>query len=444
MATPASDVVQQASQESASVYDHAPAAAQHFMDNQGQLYPANDAVADVATQLGIDEPTAADTITHLAEDVVDPVEAIRTSEGTYYGVIGYTARDFYYEITQYHDTLGESTRAICQPCVNEATFDHQAVAVPDFHQYRKQAGVSAVETGHEVPLSATAQERRQTIGEHFLEKHTSLTPLQIGETITGNSANRVAHDLNVNPKVIGRAEINNRLRVEEVLAQYDISFDQVKQAFDLGIANIQVGASLVSGTTIATNTAIHGGNQGSFNVEDFGTAGAADTVPQSDGAGNLTMNTISGGSGIWSEDANSPLTISASSSGTITLSGQYPVVKVIIESDTSSTAGNHMDLRVNGDTASNYDTRLSGSTTSADSFVKAVFETGFGSGTEIIMSGEWSTNWSCGVSGGTSGGDTSAVHGSNTNVTSPLDSITFVDDAANNMSITASVYGLST
>lgn len=58
---------------------------------------------------------------------------------------------------------------------------------------------------------------------------------------------------------------------------------------------IEPGASLLSGTTIAGNTSVHGGNQSSFNLEDFGSAGASDEVPIAQGDGTVGLGVVSAG-----------------------------------------------------------------------------------------------------------------------------------------------------
>lgn len=64
---------------------------------------------------------------------------------------------------------------------------------------------------------------------------------------------------------------------------------------DVDVDELEIGATLASGTTVGGNTAIHGGNQSDFNVEAFGTAGTASQVPKATAAGGLTMGTAGGG-----------------------------------------------------------------------------------------------------------------------------------------------------
>jgi hypothetical protein len=58
-------------------------------------------------------------------------------------------------------------------------------------------------------------------------------------------------------------------------------------------SDIEVGASLVSGTTISSNTAIHGGNQSNFSVTDFAVGVLGDGELLSNSGGTLTGSSVS-------------------------------------------------------------------------------------------------------------------------------------------------------
>lgn len=540
MADPANTVLQSAQSRQQAVYDHAESVAQTFISNQGTMYPAAEARQMVESNQGVGAGLAARIIAHLVEDVVDPLTAVRTNDGVYVGVIDYTERDFYYETTEYHDVLGESTRAVCAPCVDEATFDHQAVSFPAFHQYNKQSRSQVAREGvGSIPRGATAQERRDVIGRHFLGAHSSLTPLEIAEGVTGASAAEIAEAAGRDPDE-SRDALNQALSIEGVMDQQGISFDQAKQTFDLGIDQITVGATLVSGTTIGGNTAIHGGNQSSFNVEDFATTSSTSgEVPTSQGDGTLAMqaqtdtrtdledsagtvvadaegmaftasadaavsvtddtdgtgtvdvsatdtqtgvsddgtqvlgsvtdiNFSSGtnttatvsddgdgtatvsydasgtSGGRWTEDANSPLTISSTDTGTITLASNYPLIQVVCTDDPSSTTGTTVQLRVNGVTSS-YETTLTNGNPFTEGFVRQVWWSGSGTGARATFAGQFDTDWGGGNEAPTlqsTYGHTADSFG-NPSVTSPIDSITLFNNAANNFSATARVYGWS-
>lgn len=494
MADPATNVLQSAQSRQQAIYDHAESVAQTFIGNQGTLYPAPEARQMVESNQGVAPQLAARIISHLVEDVVDPMTAVRTDDGLYVGVIDYSEDDFYYETTEYHDVLGESTRAVCAPCVDEATFDHQTVSYPAFHQYRQQTGANVARDGvSSIPRNATAQERRDVIGRHFLEAHTDRTPLEIAEGVTGKPAAEIAEDAGRDPGE-GRDGLNQALSIEGVMDQQGISFDQVKQTFDLGIDQITVGATLVSGTTIGGNTAIHGGNQSSFNVEDFATTSSTSgEVPTSQGNGTLAMQaqtdtrtdledsagtvvadaqgmaftasgdasvtvsddtdgtgtvdysvSTSSGGGRWTEDANSPLTISSTDTGTITLASNYPLIQLVCTGDSSSTTGTAVQLRVNGVT-SGYETVLTNGNPFTEGFARQLWWSGSGVGARTTFAGQFTVDWGGANEAPTlqsTYGHTADSFG-NPSVTSPINSITLFNNSANNFSATARVYGWS-
>lgn len=442
----ANKIIQQATSERKSVYQYAEEAAQTFINDAGTLHPYPDAVDLLVSNTSIgSERLAAKVISHLVEDVVDPVTLVRTDDGPYVGVIDYSPQDFYYEADEYHDTLGRVTRAVCVPCVEESTFDHQAVEYPDIHQYNKQSQANVARQGiASLPRDASAQERREHIGAHFLDAHSSLTAYEVAGAAPATRRKTILSALGLDEdQREDQASVNSRHSAGDVLKQTGVTFDHVKQSFDLGIDSITVGATLVSGTTIGGNTAIHGGNQSSFNVEDFATASSTSgEVPTSQGDGTLQMQSVSGG--IWTEDGNSPFSMSSTDSATYTLASTWDVVNVLFVDDSSSTAQNQMDLRVNGNTGTGYDTRLWSGNSSSDSFIKGVLHTGWGEGCQMLMSGTWGTDFQVGIQGGGEASNgTKAIAGINRDVGSPLDSFTIFDDAAGNASLTARVFGLN-
>lgn len=616
----ATQVLQDAVQRQQSVYEDAEAAAQLFVSNAGELYPVDGAVQEVinSTDVGISDPRlAARTISHLVEDVADPVTAVPTDSGLHVGVVDYTAQDFYYESTQFHDIHGESTKAVCAQCVDEATFDHQASTYPNRSQYRRQLTTDHVSEGvGSVPHGSAAQERRTALGSHFLDSHTNLTAYEVAGA-SPTPRDDVLSGVGPSTDVPDQARVNMNHTPGDVIEQSGVTFDHVKQSFDLGIGEITVGATLVSGTTIGGNTALHGGNLSNFNVEAFGTgstttgevpvsqgngtlsmqaqtdtrtdvsqagstvvsdvldinftsgsgvgASVADDgdgsitasfpldeayspswtsqhdwerpspssginyfqrlvnssdnsdalwgvdsngnitltssngttntiytfppggsyieyteevrmaggatinsntpvtggnqsnfdvenfatasttsgeVPTAQGDGTLAMQSPGGGGGTFTEDANSPLTLNSTNTGTITLDGTYDVVRMVGITDNSSATGTRFDLRVNGN-SDIYDTVFKNGNASSDGFAKGFFNTGFAQGHVAYLSGDWDNHFSVGATnGGGPCNQTTLDTSCNTTVTAPLDSITLFDDAANNATVTYIVEGI--
>lgn len=142
----------------------------------------------------------------------------------------------------------------------------------------------------------------------------------------------------------------------------------------------------------------------------------------------------------WEEDDNSPLIISGTNTGTITLAGEYDEVKCRVTS--TGGAGKFVAMRVNGDTGGNYtEIDLTGAQNTGQSQLSNVLYTGAARGQVIEMTGSWTEDF--GVNTGIlSAASTSGVQvGENTAVTSPLDSITFFQEGANNIELTVEVFG---
>jgi len=143
--------------------------------------------------------------------------------------------------------------------------------------------------------------------------------------------------------------------------------------------------------------------------------------------GTFTAPTVSTGSlaftpgAKWTEDANSPLFINGSTSGTITLDGEYDAVQLIMTGGTGNTEV--LDMQINGDTGANYDYLDNGdNTTSGATAWEGVSISARSVGQIITLSGRFGemtmgTSVHAFASGRT-------VGGRNTNVNSPLESIT--------------------
>lgn len=150
---------------------------------------------------------------------------------------------------------------------------------------------------------------------------------------------------------------------------------------------------------------------------------------------------------VWQEDNNSPVSGTGSQSYSITLSSSYDLVLVHLSRfENTSGSGQSMGIRVNGDTTSNYKfIDVSGTRTTAGS--QWVLRGSLTSGDELagtlIFDGTYAdaAKLSANISSPAAGADILNI-GANTNVTSPLDSITF-RGGTGTTAIDARVYGWS-
>lgn len=142
----------------------------------------------------------------------------------------------------------------------------------------------------------------------------------------------------------------------------------------------------------------------------------------------------------WTEDGNSPITFAgATSKQTFNLNQSADAIEIIV---LSSGGNDTLELQVNGDTNANYDFISVGGTQTlgADGFGNVVRATS-APGARIGLSGRFDGRlgaWA--VRGGASTGGFS--QGRNTNVSSPISSISFTPENANSVDLTARVYGL--
>jgi len=141
---------------------------------------------------------------------------------------------------------------------------------------------------------------------------------------------------------------------------------------------------------------------------------------------------------VWAEDDNSPLTISNSSTGQITLNDTYDWVTCFVQD--SSDNGTPISVRVNGDSGSNYFYRETdgSSTANASEWPQVANDSGF-SGQRLSIAGRWSGD--CGLFNQPLVDSSRVISGNNSSVISPLDSITFLNTTGTNFDATVHVYG---
>lgn len=360
----APDVVSEAVSMRRGVYDHVDTAADLFIENSGQMYPKKEAVNWISNELGVDFKTAARVVEDLVSDTVDPVTTTTTDDGTFVGAVAYQEQDFYYEYDEFHDLLGQVTTGVCVPCVEEATFDHEAVQFPEVHQHNKQAQASVARPGvGSLGHGATSQERREVLGQHYLDEHTSISPSDVADGAgpgVVEAREQMGYEEPDGQRYDTNTEVlNDRTTTGDLIRELGISFDDVvaAESIDTGVDQIQVGATLVSGTTIAGNTAAHGGNLSNFNVEDFGTSSTTQgEVPTSDGSGGLTMSSPGGGGGgalNWTHITTINQTGSDSASHNLSNTWRELAVR-ITDVTNESGGGTYLNFNVNG-VGSSYD-----------------------------------------------------------------------------------------
>lgn len=166
---------------------------------------------------------------------------------------------------------------------------------------------------------------------------------------------------------------------------------------------------------------------------------AADVKIHSGGAVRNVSNIGSGGGGgIWTEDGNSPFTVTGANSISGTLASDYDQVLLALKSTDTNGNGNNVSMQVNGDTGSNYDNfDVTGAETSGASSWPNIVTHGANitTTTAILVNG---FNGGLGIDNLYGTTVASATHkGSNFNVSAPLDSFTFDRGAPTDFTVEA-------
>jgi hypothetical protein len=158
-----------------------------------------------------------------------------------------------------------------------------------------------------------------------------------------------------------------------------------------------------------------------------------------------TTVTTSPGGGIWTEDGNSPSSLSGSSSYTFTLADTFDVVLIsIMDFDFSGDPGEQLSMQVNGDTGSNYNRRGGdgGFTSGETNWPLEVLSTSNSVRSQgnivLEIDGRWNKNVRMGNHKAFSSNNTE--YGINLNVTSPLDQFSLFSGGTN-FSATLTVLG---
>jgi hypothetical protein len=146
MTTDANDILEEVKPMRERVADYLRPAAEYFHEHEGKLFGRDEALDNLEEELDVDEELAANVLSALVSDTVDPVVQVPDNFDRYVGVIDYYEFDGAYGYVEYDDVLGQRRRVVCQQCVNEADFDSEVAHAtensqnPDSSTYKQDAG----------------------------------------------------------------------------------------------------------------------------------------------------------------------------------------------------------------------------------------------------------------------------------------------------------------
>lgn len=431
-------VIAKAEQERQDWQGFATSAIEWFLDRGRHLTERGPTAEDLAADLEIEDiddtrpgvRRAHDIITHLVEDHVDPVQQIRNRDGQFVGILEFVEHDFWYEFKEYHDILGHYHRAVCGICVGQSERDSEP-----FTRHSGQHGSEPYDR----------DDLRPTMERHYLLDHADVDVLEVLDHI-GVEPNSALESVGMEPSsddLLNRATVIEDVTLGQLSAVYDFSLDDLD--LDVEFLDIEIGATLASGTSISGNTAIHGGNQSSFDAAGFGgSGGTTGQFLQTDGSAT-TWATAAANAPNWVQDSASPISETGAQAHTITLTdGPYDQVRVKVQLlQNDEPVGQDMGVRINGDPGTDYDYRdLGGSSTSGvdmwsllgggavepGGFVQGSFDL-YLSDTGMSIAGPFAAKFTQGI-----------LTGENGALTSDVSSITF-RGASGNMTVKARVYG---
>lgn len=170
-----------------------------------------------------------------------------------------------------------------------------------------------------------------------------------------------------------------------------------------------------------------------------GTGTQSQPVPGTSYHEAISTDQLTLGAGTWEEDDNSPLIINSETGDSISLAKNYDIVKVLV---VSSGAAVDVDMQVNGDTGSNYDFVLEDGTTGATGTEwPDILKADIAAGSTITLTGNNADAIGMQVESVNMFRSSRTSHGTNLNVSTPLDSIRLFSADSSTFSLTAHVYG---
>lgn len=167
--------------------EHVRDAAELFHEQEGELFSRSEAIQIVQDECEISEQVAAQTLSALVGDLVDPVIQLPVKGDRYVGVVEYNEYSGAYGYVHYDDVNGRARRVVCAQCVTEADTDREVT--------HATAGTGSFDP------DASFNDLCGAIHEHYEDEHDVMpddvetgASLLSGTTISGNTAWHAGND----------------------------------------------------------------------------------------------------------------------------------------------------------------------------------------------------------------------------------------------------------
>lgn len=219
------DVLEQAEIEKDVIDNSTEFALDFFLENQGDVFTRDQAQRRLAKEMNTPHPN--NVLSQLIGDRVDPVIQVRVGEQKYVGIIDFHEHNVWYGYEDWNDNSGRQKVGVCARCVEESNLDYE---------------VSAAKEGEgSIPQGCDWEDIERVLHTHYVDDHLSITIDEL-----------VDHGL------VDEGYEN----IDDALSQENISHTEIIATLDEKVDDIEIGASLLSGTTIAGNISWHAGNDG--------------------------------------------------------------------------------------------------------------------------------------------------------------------------------------
>ena len=291
------DVIGRAESERNSLTADAEKAYEWFSERVEEMYSRSEAAAAIAELLECDEDHAHRIISDLVDDVVDPVQQIRTRNDKYVGIIDFEAFDaegaYGYEV--YDDVDGRHKRVVCAKCVEEAETAGEVVYA--------ESGPG------EIPHDSGYQPLLNRVTSHYANNHETApedvtigASLIAGTTINSNTTWHAGNDGQ------GSGLDADQVRGRNLATEFDDHESADSGVHGVGTDNVASDADVTAAVDDHTAEDIHTLNQpfadhdnakhqepfaieGQTNVEDFKSLGDNGARFEVDEDGNVNATT---------------------------------------------------------------------------------------------------------------------------------------------------------
>lgn len=183
-----------------------------FIERSGEMFEWEDCIDSISEDLDINREETSRAIIELTDDSVDPVQMVPLPDKRYVGCLDYIEGEGWYGFEEYHAKYGRRKNVVCAKCVSEGMevsdvfnpVDGEGrfhVDAPDIEDMTPEEKKKLSTTSGE-PSGASYEELSEIIKDHYEERHpeTEMEDIEVGASLaSGTTINSQTawHDGNV-------------------------------------------------------------------------------------------------------------------------------------------------------------------------------------------------------------------------------------------------------